>query len=340
MCKRYNVAVIGAGDMGARHVKGWIEAGHHVMILVDMDEQRLRKVAEENNVPYTATDYKEAVSRPEVDIVSICLPLAFHMPVTLYAAGQGKHIFCEKPLASSLEQAQQMEEAVHNAGVKFGLGFQRNLSPGIAVVKKWVEEDKFGRPLVISSDLLQEVRPKRVMHDKNGNQGPIVDTCCHYFLMWQTILQSKPRKVYASGGIFAKDRPEIAHFEQLAVDTAVITVEYESGDIGTMTISWALAKDTKMTNRNDRLFGPKGGVQGPFNIFTIPELELKLMEGDQSERVAIHQLNLHAEQFKLFAQALQDDSQEYISFSTGKEMMKLSYAVLESIETGKAVYVS
>lgn len=335
--KRYNIAVIGAGDMGTRHINGWIEAGHHVLYVVDIDLEKAGRVAKAFNIPNLSEDYEIAISDSRVDIVSVCLPLKFHKPVTVYAANKGKHVFCEKPLCSSLEEAKEMEKAIRQAGVKFGLGFQRNLSPGIKAVREWVNEDKFGHPLVISSDLLQEVRPKRVMHDKNGNQGPVVDTACHFFLMWQTILQSKPKKIYASGGILAKDRPEIAHFEQLAVDTAVITMEYESGDIATMSISWGLARDFKMPSKHDRIFGPKGGAQGAFNTFTTSEIEIELFVGSEYEIVKIEQSNLFMEQFKLFVNSIDHNLPEHTSFETGIEMLKLSYAVLESIETGKII---
>src|SRR5690606_39594200 len=98
------------------------------------------------------------------------------------------------------------------------------------------------RPLVFSSDLMQEVRPKIAMHDNNGNKGPIMDACCHYFFMWQTVFQSKPKRVYARGGIIAKDRPEIAHFQELAIDTGLITVRSEehTSELQSREISYAV----------------------------------------------------------------------------------------------------
>src|SRR5690606_41278907 len=104
------------------------------------------------------------------------------------------------------------------------------------------------RPLVFSSDLMQEVRPKIAMHDNNGNKGPIMDACCHYFFMWQTVFQSKPKRVYARGGIIAKDRPEIAHLQELAIDTGLITEELYSGDIGSMKVSMYLEYNNNLTN--------------------------------------------------------------------------------------------
>lgn len=340
--KRFRIAVIGAGDMGRNHVRSWIAAGHNVVTLCDIGTERLEKLGREFNVPKLVTDYKEAINDPQIDIVSICLPLVFHAPVTIYAAQKGKHVFCEKPLASNQEAADEMEKAVKAvkaAGVQFGIGFQRNFSAGVDQVHQWIEEGKFGRPLVMYSDLLQEVRPKVAMHDANGNQGPVVDACCHTFMMWRTFFQSKPKKVYASGGVLAKGRPEIAHFEKLAIDTAVITVEYESGDIGSITVSWGLAKKFKMGGRPDRIFGPKGGAEGAFNNFGMQVLKIELFDGDNRETVELKQPDLFQVELERFAEAIVSGKPAPVSFQQGREMLRLSHAVLESIETGKIVYL-
>ena len=342
MGRTYKVAVLGAGDMGKNHIRGWRLAGHEIVSVTDLKPGVARQAAELNGLDLGQVkffeDFYEAVADPEVDIVSVALPLAFHAPATIAAARHGKHVFCEKPLASSLEEARQMREAVKQAGVKFAIGFQRNFAHGVELIGQWAREGKFGRPMLFSSDLLQEVRPKRVMHDKYGNQGPVVDTLCHYLLMWQTVFASEPVCVYAAGGVWAKGRPEIAHFQELAVDTAVVTVQYASGDIGTMTISWCLAKDTKMTPRPDRIFGPKGGAEGAFNTFGVNAgKEIVLFEGDRVETIPLEIRDLFKIEFEKFAAEIAGGEPAPYGFATGTEMLKLSYAVLESIETGRPV---
>lgn len=336
MMKRYRIAVLGAGDMGGHHVRGWIAAGHHVVSITDEDLPRAQQLAERWNVPSVYADHRQALEDESVDIVSVCLPLQFHAPVTIDAATKGKHVFCEKPLASSFEDARRMEEAVNRAGVQFGIGFQRNLAKGVSIVKQWTEEGRFGHPLVFSSDLLQEVRPKIAMHDNHGNKGPFVDACCHYFYMWNTVLQSKPKRLFASGGILGKDRPEIAHFKELAIDTGVVTVEYESGDIGTMTVSWGLAKDTNLRGRPDRIIGPQGGAEGSFNHFG-GEICIDLFDGDGKESIVLKQEDLFQTELKQFADAITEHRPAPVGFSQGKEMLAMSFAVLQSIETGNII---
>ncbi|TDF98118.1 Gfo/Idh/MocA family protein [Paenibacillus piri] len=335
MKKRWKVAVIGSGDMGKQHVKGWQLAGHEVVSITDVDTARAESLAQETGVAAIYADYKEAIVQPDVEIVSVCLPLALHAPVTIDSAEAGKHIFCEKPLARNLEEAAAMEASVRKAGVRFGLGLQRNLSQGVLKAKELVETGKLGRPVFFECDAVAEIRPKRIMHDANGNMGPLMDLGCHYYIMWQTVFQSRPKSVYARGNILAKDRPELAHIEELAIDSAVVTVEYESGDVGVFTVSWGMPPRFKLGSREDRILGPKGGAAGGFN--SNPS-KLSLYIGDEIEELPLYVYpSLHKEQFDLFVQALEGQGEPAASFQAGKEVLVLTQAIFKSIETGEAV---
>ncbi len=254
--------------------------------------------------------------------------------MTICAARHGKHILCEKPLARTFREVAAVEAAVNAAGVQFGLGLQRNLAEGVGLLRRCAAEGKFGRPMVFNSDLLQEVRPKRAMHDRNGINGPLADAGCHYYMLWQTVFRSRPKAIFAQGRVIASDRPEIAHFDQLAIDTAVVTVEYESGDVATMTVSWGLAENYKMRGRSDRVFGPAGGAEGEVNS------EMTLYVGDSVETVAIDGRNLHQVEFELFCEALERGGSPPHGFEAGKQMLAITLAIHESIATGKVVPVS
>jgi len=334
MARTYGIAVIGTGDMGNRHIAGWQALGHRVVSVTDVDPVRANEAAARFGVDTVHADYADAVADRRVDIVSICLPLAFHAPVTIAAARHGKHILCEKPLARSFGEVAAMEAAVRDAGVTFGLGLQRNLAEGVGVLRELAANGEFGRPMVFSADLLQEVRPKRAMHDRHGNNGPLMDAGLHYFMMWQTVFRSKPKAVYAQGRILAMDRPEVAGFEQLAIDTAVVTVEFESGDVATITVSWGLAAGSQMRGHGDRVFGPKGGAQGDVNR------ELRMFRGDRVETLAIEPKDLHEVEFAAFVDALERGKEPPSGFVAGKEMLALTQAMLRSIDSGKVEKVS
>lgn len=327
------VAVLGAGDMGAHHVSAWSRLGHQVVSITDLDTSRCDELAEKHGIGRVYCDYREAVADSEPDVVSICLPLAFHASATIAAASSGKHVITEKPLCRTFAEADAMEAAVRKSGNQFGLGLQRNLAEGVGLLRRWASEGRFGRPMVFSSDLLQEVRPKRMMHDRQANNGPLTDAGCHYYMLWQSVFRSKPRTAYASGRILATGRPELQHIDQLAIDTAVVTLEYESGDIATMTVSWGLPADFQLGGRADRVVGPKGGAEGNVNR------GLTLYEGGRMEQVEIHQRDLWEVEMELFAATVQGGAPFPNGFREGRQMLSVTQAILRSIDTGQPVPV-
>ncbi|MFZ0216834.1 MAG: Gfo/Idh/MocA family oxidoreductase [Candidatus Dormiibacterota bacterium] len=333
MTEPLRVAVLGAGDMGGKHVDAWQSLGHQVTVLADIDRERAATLAERHGVPRTVADYRAAIAAPDVDVVVVSLPLRFHALATIFAAQQGKHVLCEKPLCRTPDEAEAMEAAVLGAGVHFGVGFQRNLMAGVGLLRTWAAEGRFGRPLLFSSDLLQTVRPKIAMHDRYGNGGPLTDTACHYYLLWQSVFRSKPTRVYAQGRVLAIERPEVAAFTQLAVDTAVVTVEYQSGDIGTFTVSWGLAEGFPLAGRPDRLLGPKGGAEGGMGT------GFDVYDGDRKTRVDIDRQDMHRVEAGLFADAVRGGPPFPYGFREGVEMLTMTRAVYESIDTGAPVPV-
>ena len=327
------IAVLGAGDTGGRHARAWTTLGHDVVSITDLDTSRAEDIAEQCGIRHIYGDFHEALADPEPQIVSICLPLALHAPATIAAANAGKHVITEKPMCRTFAEADAMQEAVQRNGVHFALGLQRNFAEGVGLLRTWAAEGRFGRPMVFSSDLLQEVRPKRMMHDRHGNNGPLVDAGIHYYMLWQTVFRSKPKRVYAQGRILATQRPEIAHFDQLAIDTAIVTVEFESGDLGTLTVSWGLPAGFQLHGRADRLIGPNGGAEGAVNG------RLMVYEADRVEQVDIAPRDLHQVEMELFGRAVAGGAAFPSGFRDGRQMLTLTQAMLRSIDSGQPVVV-
>ena len=335
MTATFDVAVIGAGAMGERHVAGWQAAGHRVRAVVDVDACRAETLAKRFGVAKALTDYRDALAHPAIDIVSVCLPLAFHAPVSVAAAEHGKHVFCEKPLARSFAEATAIEEAVARAGVQFGIGFQRSTTRDVEILRTWVAEGRFGRPLMIRSEAMAPVRPKIAMHDGRGNMGPIMDVCGHSFLMWQNFLQAKAETVYAAGTILANGRKELASIEELAIDTAAITIRYETGDIANLVVSWGLEDANGLPRHLDTMFGPRGGVE------IDPRFKLVVHQDGKTETFETGHTNeeLYQRQLQVFADAVDRGEPPPVGLQQGKDALAVTLAALASIETGRVVEV-
>ena len=107
------IAIIGVGWAGTRHVEAIRELGRKVTVdcLVDGDADFLKAKSEELRVQKTYVDIDDVLADPEVDAVSVCLPHALHCEVAVAAAGAGKHVLCEKPMALTVEEATRMTKA-------------------------------------------------------------------------------------------------------------------------------------------------------------------------------------------------------------------------------------
>jgi len=119
------------------------------LVVCDADEERARAFASAARVERFTTDPSEIIRSPEINVVYITVTTAAHKRLVIEAAGAGKHIFCEKPLATNLADVEEMVEAVDAAGVKAGVGLILRHSPILTVLKSLTEDPTLGRLMVI-----------------------------------------------------------------------------------------------------------------------------------------------------------------------------------------------
>src|SRR5499427_2123742 len=120
MAKTLRVGLIGYGFMGKAHSNAWRQVPHFFPLKarVEMhtvcgrDRSRVESARGQLGWQFAATDWREVIESPLIDVVDICTSNVVHAEIAIAAARAGKHILCEKPLAPSLAEAQKMLEAV------------------------------------------------------------------------------------------------------------------------------------------------------------------------------------------------------------------------------------
>jgi UDP-N-acetyl-2-amino-2-deoxyglucuronate dehydrogenase len=148
------VGLIGCGFIGRFHSRalhGLRRAGLlHIeyAAVCDAIEERARSFAEITGAR-VAADAHELIDSPDIDVVYVCVPTAEHKELALRAAGRGKHIFCEKPLATTLASVEEMIAAVKSAGVSAGVGLVLRHSPVFTVLKSLTEDERLGRLMTV-----------------------------------------------------------------------------------------------------------------------------------------------------------------------------------------------
>lgn len=118
------LGVIGLQFAAKVHVPAFrANSGCTVVAVAGRDAQKAEAVAKELNIPISLPDWRELVASPDIDAVSIAVPPAAQAEIVEEAARQGKHIFCEKPLAASVSEAEQMLHSVETSGVVHAVDF-------------------------------------------------------------------------------------------------------------------------------------------------------------------------------------------------------------------------
>ena len=152
---RPQVGIIGAGLIGrfhARGIHGLIKLGlvdARYVAVCDRVEERAQEFARLAGLDRWTADADELIALPDVNTVYVCTPTGEHMALVLKAAAAGKHVFCEKPLARTLADAQQMYDAVRNAGVRHQVGLILRHAPIFTVLKELAGDPELGRLMTV-----------------------------------------------------------------------------------------------------------------------------------------------------------------------------------------------
>jgi predicted dehydrogenase len=259
------VAMIGYAFMGATHSQGWRTAPRffdlpenpELAVLCGRTPDATEAAAQKLGWAEWATDWREVVGRDDVDVVDICTPGDSHRDIALAALAAGKHVLCEKPLANSVAEAEEMAEAAaaaRNRGVRSMVAFNYRRTPALALARQLVADGRLGRIHHVRADYLQDwiVDPEfplvwRLQKDKAGS-GALGDIGAHVvdlaaFLLGerltgvsgtlQRFVEKRPLPTSASGlsGTGGGDGQEVG--EVTVDDAAAFFGRTESGALAT-----------------------------------------------------------------------------------------------------------
>ena len=228
--KKVKVALIGTGRIGKLHVENLsvrIPAAELVAV-ADPFIKGAKEVAAKFGIKIVTSDYKEILSNPEVEAVVICSPTDTHAQCVMEAAVTGKHVFCEKPLDLSIDKIRMVLDVVEKAGVKLMVGFNRRFDPNFAKVQQMVKTGKIGIPHILKITSRDPEPPPAEYVKVSG--GIFLDMTIHDFDMTRFVLGTEVTEVYAKANVLVD--PAIGKAGD--VDTAVTTLFFENGAIGTI----------------------------------------------------------------------------------------------------------
>ena len=217
------VAVIGYGYWGPNLVRNLVE--NHLaerVVVCDRDESRLELVRRRWPTLETTDDFENVLADDEIDAVIVATPISTHAPIARRVLAAGKHVFVEKPLASSPRDALDLVEKARRMARVLMVGHTFLFSPAVIRTREIVASGELGKVLFVSSN-----RVNLGLHQKDVSV--IWDLGPHDFSILFHLLGEFPVTVSAFGGGFV--RRSIA-------DVAFINMRFPSGAVSTINVSW------------------------------------------------------------------------------------------------------
>lgn len=344
-----NVAVIGTG-MGRYHMKEFVECPNVKLLAVcDLNRPEAEYFAREYGAEYVFTDYRELLDLERLDAISIAIPNYLHAPVTLAALERGLHVFCEKPMATTVEDARRMVAAAQASGKRLMIGMSQRFRGASLALRGMVERGELGEIYYARSTWIRR-RGMPVIHFAPGGSmgrgkwfvnreqaggGALFDIGVHMFdLTWW--LMGNPKPVSVSAASYRNLWNEEFQRRGIVCDVDELSsalVRFKGGVSAFFDVSWAANQGDEM---NVRVFGTKAGFQVyPPVVFQEPHwgelhtdsVEIKLVEGELTPR-------------RHFVDCIQDPEKPMIA--SGQEclsVMAVLDAVRRSAECGHEVAV-
>ncbi len=230
MTAQVNVGLIGAGRIGRVHAEtlAYRIPEANLVAVADVFLEAAEKCATDYRIPLATADPQVVLNDKTIDAVIICSSTDTHAQFISAAAEAGKHIFCEKPIALDLAVIDAALAAVEQRGVKLQLGFNRRFDPNFKQARDMVAAGKIGTPHIVHI-IARDPAPPPVEYIKVSG-GIFLDQTIHDFDMARFLIDSEVEEVYAIGGVMVD--PAIG--EAGDIDTAIITLRYANGAIGTI----------------------------------------------------------------------------------------------------------
>ena len=323
---RLKIGVFGAGHLGKIHLKciGLAPEHYELVGFFDPDPLVAKTVSEQFQIPfYENADQLMAAA----DVVDIVTPTIFHYAVATQALRMGKHVFIEKPLTHTLEEAENLIKAAETSGKKVQVGHVERFNPALLALG-----DMAVAPMFIEGHRLANFNPR------GTDVSVILDLMIHDLDIVLSLVKSSLKNVHASGVAVVSETPDIANAR----------LEFENGCVANLTASRISLKQMRklrlfqkdayisldFLEKNAqvvRMYDKSETTQAPSgNVF---ELETpggtKLI---QIEMPAIEPVNSIKMELESFAQSIVNDLPAKVSIHDGYEALKVAYQIIEKIK--------
>jgi predicted dehydrogenase len=352
MADKLKVGIIGMGGIANSHAGGWAAAPNAELVAgSDVNTAVFPRWQQEYGLSYVAVNPDDILNDPSIDIIDICTPNNYHADLAIRAMEAGKHVLCEKPLASTPADIRRMIEARDRTGMTLMTAQHHRFSGVSKALKAEIEAGALGDVYHARSWMLRRaavpVRPGFILKEHSGG-GPTVDIGVHILdlTMW---FMGSPKAVSVTGVA----RAELVHQpgafsiwgtaaippEYDVEDFAAAFVRFDNGATVLLEVSWMLHhpvdgyEDMRMW-----LYGTKGGAQWPLNEIYQSNNETK-QHYNRQLLLQPERHRPHHQEIVEFANVIAAGGASLVPAEQSLQVALILEAVYKSQQTGREVLI-
>ncbi len=329
MKKNLKVANIGM-KFGMCHVEGAVSYGAEIAAICDSNEENLRFAGERYNIPEEkrVRDYREIMDNPNIDVVTVAIPDQQHVKVSCDLLRAGKHVLCEKPLALTREDIEEMIRVADESGSKFMVGQICRFTPSFEKTKELIESGAIGDVYFIESEYAHDYMKLCDDWRADPKRHGVIGGGCHAvdLIRW---LVGDPVEVFAYGT--HRLLPMVPYD-----DATIAIMKFDENTMGKVFVSTGCKRDYTMRTV---VYGTKGTIicDNTSPSITLYEVD---EEGVTKEPVTIPvEVNNHnaAKEFEVFADAIVNGKPVITDAREGAKTVEVCLSIVEAATTGKIV---
>jgi len=313
-----------------------------VVAIADMDEAATRRVAAEWGVPRSYATVDELVADDGVDVVAVCTPPAHHAEAAVAALDAGKHVLVEKPLAASLEDAEELVRRASGANQAATIGFNLRWHAQVRRARELIRSGRIGTVQYVHTAFTDPILQRQRMSDwrrrRSSGGGALLDKATHHFDLWRFLLDDEVESVHA----FARGDDE----------TVVISGRMRGGALTT-----TVASDVVRVRHDVTILGDGGEIG--ISVYRFDGLDVAGVEeidGSPRSRVRRARASLselpsglrsmrlggdfalsYDEQWRAFAQAVRRHVPPETTLEDGRRALEVALAAAASADAAGAI---
>jgi myo-inositol 2-dehydrogenase / D-chiro-inositol 1-dehydrogenase len=336
MADRITIGIIGAGRIGKLHAENlsYFVPQARIKAIADVNmTAQIEAWAKDLGIQVVAKDPSVIFGDKEIQAVFICSSTDTHADFVIKAAQAGKHVFCEKPVDTTVPKVKAALEAVKKAGVKLQVGFNRRFDHNFRRVRDLVESGAVGSPQIVKISSRDPAPPPVSYVAVSG--GIFLDMMIHDFDMARFQAGSDVVEVFAQGAVLIDEGIGKAG----DVDTAIVTLKFANGAIGVIDNS---RKAVYGYDQRVEVFGSKGSAEAAND--TPSTVKLSSEAGVVGDKPLYFFLERYKEAFvaeeKAFVAAVAEGKPTPVTGEDGLQDLYIALAAKKSLAEGRPVKVS